>query len=131
MLADDEERLPVLHPPAAFHHVHPHHAGAAGAILTAPPLTIFTFSSPSVISSSAMPDSCTRSISFFSLRRSMASSPPGWRLSAPNKPPPRQRRVRCRPVCDSRRLRSPGHSWRFPVFWDFSREKLHFSATSL
>src|SRR5207249_3372967 len=29
----------------------------AGAILTAPPLTIFTFSSPSVISNSAMPDS--------------------------------------------------------------------------
>src|SRR5229473_6710581 len=49
----------------------------AGAMLTAPPLTIFTFSSPSVISSSAMPDSCTRSISFFSLRRSIASSPPG------------------------------------------------------
>src|SRR2546422_1141964 len=49
----------------------------AGAILTAPPLTIFTFSSPSVISSSAMPDSWTRSISFFSLRRSIASSPPG------------------------------------------------------
>src|SRR5216683_5060162 len=49
----------------------------AGAMLTAPPLTIFTFSSPSVISNSAMPDSCTRSISFFSLRRSIASSPPG------------------------------------------------------
>src|SRR3989442_1132420 len=30
-----------------------------------------TFSSPSVISISPMPDSCTRSISFFSLRRSM------------------------------------------------------------
>src|SRR5882762_3424113 len=52
-------------------------AADAGAMLTAPPLTIFTFSSPSVISSSAMPDSCTRSISFFSLRRSIASSPPG------------------------------------------------------
>src|SRR5438105_2995484 len=50
-------------------------AAAAGVTLTAPPLTIFTFSSPSVISSSAMPDSCTRSISFFSLRRSIASSP--------------------------------------------------------
>src|SRR2546426_3970426 len=52
-------------------------AADAGAILTAPPLTIFTFSSPSVISSSAMPDSWTRSISFFSLRRSIASSPLG------------------------------------------------------
>src|SRR5438105_5023260 len=52
-------------------------AAAAGVTLTAPPLTIFTFSSPSVISSSAMPDSCTRSISFFSLRRSIASSPRG------------------------------------------------------
>src|SRR5437867_6024741 len=52
-------------------------AADAGAILTAPPLTIFTFSSPSVISSSAIPDSWTRSISFFSLRRSIASSPPG------------------------------------------------------
>src|SRR5713226_10701995 len=49
-------------------------AADAGAMLTAPPLTIFTFSSPSVISSSAMPDSCTRSISFFSLRRSIGSS---------------------------------------------------------
>src|SRR3989442_233225 len=55
----------------------PRVAADAGAILTAPPLTIFTFSSPSVISSSAMPDSWTRSISFFSLRRSIASSPPG------------------------------------------------------
>src|SRR5882762_3038392 len=55
-------------------------AADAGAMLTAPPLTIFTFSSPSVISSSAMPDSCTRSISFFSLRRSIASLPSGWRL---------------------------------------------------
>src|SRR4051794_36585203 len=35
-----------------------------------PAFTIRTFSSPSVISSSAIPDSCTRSISFFSLRRS-------------------------------------------------------------
>src|SRR5438270_10484070 len=52
-------------------------AAGAGVMLTAPPLTIFTFSSPSVISSSAMPDSCTRSISFFSLRRSIASSPRG------------------------------------------------------
>src|SRR6267378_7875636 len=52
-------------------------AADVGAMLTAPPLTIFTFSSPSVISSSAMPDSCTRSISFFSLRRSIASSPSG------------------------------------------------------
>src|SRR5260370_2361098 len=40
-------------------------------MLTLPPFTILTFSSPSVISSSAMPDSCTRSISFFSFRRSM------------------------------------------------------------
>src|SRR5687768_4898968 len=48
-------------------------AGPAGPGLTlsAPPLTILTFSSPSVISSSAMPDSCTRSMSFLSLRRSI------------------------------------------------------------
>src|SRR5258708_17919536 len=40
-------------------------------MLKLPPFTILTFSSPSGISSSAMPDSCTRSISFFSFRRSM------------------------------------------------------------
>src|SRR2546421_8305549 len=39
-----------------------------------PPFTIFTFSSPSVISSSAIPDSSTRSISFFNLRKSMLPS---------------------------------------------------------
>src|SRR3972149_5823612 len=42
-------------------------AGAWGA----PVRLIRTFSSPSVISSSAIPDASTRSISFFSLRRSM------------------------------------------------------------
>src|SRR5437764_6727745 len=46
-------------------------AAGAAVMLTTPPFTIFTFSSPSVISSSAIPDSWTRSISFFSLRRSM------------------------------------------------------------
>src|SRR5258706_8295173 len=37
-----------------------------------PTRLILTFSSPSVISSSAMPDSCTRSISFFSFLRSIS-----------------------------------------------------------
>src|SRR5258705_12204832 len=46
-------------------------ASGACEMATPPPFTILTFSSPSVISSSAMPDSCTRSISFFSFRRSM------------------------------------------------------------
>ena len=55
-------------------------AGTAGAgaeyIKPEPPfLTILTFSSPSVTSSSEIPDSCTRSISFLSLRKSMACSP--------------------------------------------------------
>src|SRR2546428_3399007 len=39
-----------------------------------PPLTILTFSSPSVTSNSAIPDSSTRSISFFSFRKSMQAS---------------------------------------------------------
>src|SRR6266702_2650883 len=39
-----------------------------------PPLTILTFSSPSVTSNSAIPDSSTRSISFFSFRKSMLAS---------------------------------------------------------
>src|SRR5439155_21983642 len=39
-----------------------------------PPFTILTFSSRSVISSSAIPDSSTRSISFFNLRKSRLPS---------------------------------------------------------
>src|SRR5882762_10379123 len=85
-------------------------AADAGAMLTAPPLTIFTFSSPSVISSSAMPDSCTRSISFFSLRRSIASSPRGG---------------------DSAPRTRGGLQWGIlQILWVFRGRRLHFSATS-
>src|SRR2546423_9450400 len=49
-------------------------------MITAPPAAcrlMRTFSSPSVISISPMPDSCTRSISFFSWRRSTSGLVPG------------------------------------------------------
>ena len=50
-------------------------AGLCAAAGTALCLTMRTFSSPSVTSSSATPDSCTRSMSFLSLRKSMLFSP--------------------------------------------------------
>ena len=48
--------------------------GEAGHAVKAPMVGTF-YRSPSVISSSAIPDSWTRSISFFSLRRSIALGP--------------------------------------------------------
>ena len=88
----------------------------AGARLTWPPFAMRTFSSPSVISSSAMPDSCTRSMSFFSLRRSMggslfrvlAAAPQGARTQYLSLSARRSARARCRapgrsPGCRARR----------------------------
>src|SRR3972149_37075 len=75
--ADEEKRLTVFDRLAVFDQDRLDHARGGGAGIAcaraanSARLTILTFSSPSVISSSAMPDSCTRSISFLSLRKSI------------------------------------------------------------